>query len=294
MKLTPEGTRVKAGEVVAELDSSSYVEEERTQRIRYLQAKSSVEQARSILEVAQITLREYRDGVFPQDLQLLRQYIESCRIARDRSASNLKWSEEMLSMSFRTQFQVKGDRLALEQTEVALQEGEGMLHRLTKYTAPKLIKSLEANVAAIQADLLNQEASFVLEEQRLKRLQRNIEHCTIKAPSDGVIVFANQADWRGMPSVVIDEGVTLREKQPIFNLPDPQHMRVKAKINESKVALVRTGQPVLVVVDAFPARTCGSTTPISISPRGATPSSPASAPRSSSRSSAARTSPAFP
>ena len=47
-----------------------------------------------------------------------------------------------------------------------------------------------------------------------------------------------------MASVVIDEGVTLREKQPIFNLPDPQHMRVRAKINESKVALVQTNQPV--------------------------------------------------
>jgi multidrug efflux pump subunit AcrA (membrane-fusion protein) len=178
----------------------------------------------------------------------------------------------MLSMSFRTAFQVKGDRLALEQTEVALHEGEGMLTRLTKYTAPKLIKSLEANVAAIQADLLNQEASFVLEEQRLKRLQRNIEHCTVKAPGDGVVVYANQADWRGMASVVIDEGVTLREKQPIFNLPDPQHMRVKAKINESKVALVRTGQPVQVIVDAFPDRplkgVVAEVTPISISIRG--------------------------
>ena len=41
------------------------------------------------------------------------------------------------------------------------------------------------------------------------------------------------------------EGVTLREKQPIFNLPDPLHMRVRARINESKVTLIRTGQRAL-------------------------------------------------
>ena len=35
--------------------------------IRYLQAKAWVEQARSILEVSEITLREYRDGIYPQD-----------------------------------------------------------------------------------------------------------------------------------------------------------------------------------------------------------------------------------
>ena len=88
--------------MVAELDSSSYEEEERSQNIRYLQAKSYVEQAQSMLDVAEITLREYRDGIYPQDLQLIRQYIESCQIERDRSASNLKWSREMEAMSFRT------------------------------------------------------------------------------------------------------------------------------------------------------------------------------------------------
>ena len=119
-----------------------------------------------------------------------------------------------------------------------------MYERLFKWTGPKIIKSLEANVAAIRADLLNQQASFSLESQRLERLRRNIAHCTVKAPGDGIVVYANRrTGWGGMASVVIDEGVTLREKQPIFNLPDPQHMRVRAKINESKVALVQTNQP---------------------------------------------------
>jgi hypothetical protein len=66
----------------------------------------------------------------------------------------------------------------------------------------------------------------------------------------------------------IDQGVTLRQDQPIFNLPDPLHMRVKARINESKVAMVQTGQPVTIHVDAFPDRplkgTVAEVTPISI------------------------------
>ena len=71
---------------------------------------------------------------------------------------------------------------------------------------------------------------------------------------------------------MIDEGVTVREKQPIFNLPDPQHMRVRAKINESKVALVQKGQSAHVIVDAFPDRPLkgivAEVTPISIPIRG--------------------------
>jgi multidrug efflux pump subunit AcrA (membrane-fusion protein) len=270
--ILPDGSRVKGGDVVAGLDSSSYVEEERSQNIRYLQAKSYVDQAESMLEVAQITLREYRDGIYPQDLQLIRQYIESCQIEQRRSASNLKWSREMLAMSFRTPFQVRGDELALQNAEIALKEAEGMLERLAKWTGPKIIKSLEANVAAIQADLLNQKASFSLETQRLERLRRNIASCEVKAPGDGIVVYANQANGWGMVTDVIDEGVTLREKQPIFNLPDPLHMRVRAKINESKVALIQTNQPVIIRIDAFPDRplrgVVAEVTPISIPLRG--------------------------
>jgi HlyD family secretion protein len=199
-------------------------------------------------------LREYRDGIYPQDLELIRYYIESCQIEKDRAQRNLKWSRDMMALGYRTPFQVASDEAALEQTTIALKEAQGMLERLTKYTGPKLIKALEAKVQAILSDKLNQEASFKLEEQRLARLRKNIESCTVRAPGDGILVYANQPPGRGQQATVIAEGVTLREKQPIFNLPDPQHMRVRAKINESKVALVHMGQPAIIIVDAFPAR----------------------------------------
>jgi len=82
--ILPEGSKVKAGDVVCTLDSSTFLDEEKAQLIRWLQAKSYVEQANAILEVNLITLREYRDGIYPQDLQLVRQYIETCQLERDR------------------------------------------------------------------------------------------------------------------------------------------------------------------------------------------------------------------
>ena len=49
----------------------------------------------------------------------------------------------------------------------------------------------------------------------------------------------------------IAEGVTVRQDQPIINLPDPLHMRVKARINESKLSFIQTGQSARIVIDAF-------------------------------------------
>ena len=72
VEIIPDGSKVKAGDVVCKLDSSAF-ENEEVQLIGYLQAKSYVEQANAILEVNLITLREYRDGIYPQDQQLVRQ-----------------------------------------------------------------------------------------------------------------------------------------------------------------------------------------------------------------------------
>jgi multidrug resistance efflux pump len=270
--ILPDGSRVKAGEVVCELDKSAYEDEEKAQLIRYLQAKSYVEQAKAIQEVNEITLGEYRDGIYPQDMQLIRQYIQTCQIEKDRAERNLAWSLAMEKQGFRTPFQVQGDRLALQQSEIALAEAKGMLERLSRYTGPKIIKSLEANVAAIRADRLMQEAAFSLEQQRLERIRKNIANCTVRAPREGIVVYANQTNNWGMVEAQIDQGVTLREDQPIFNLPDPLHMRVRARINESKVAMIRMGQPVIILVDAFPDRplkgVVAEVVPISVPIRG--------------------------
>src|SRR5204862_178006 len=40
----------------------------------------------------------------------------------------------------------------------------------------------------------------------------------------------------------------------IFDLPDPKHLRVRARINESKVNALRTGQVARVSFDAYPGR----------------------------------------
>jgi multidrug resistance efflux pump len=254
VEILPEGSRVKSGDVVCRLDASSYEDEEKAQQIRFLQAKSYLDQATSMLEVAKISLREYRDGIYPQDQQLVRQYMETCQLDKERLERSLAWSKDMYKKNFRTYYQVKGDLLALEQADLALREAQGMYDRLVKQTGPKILKSLEANVRAIESDKLTQEASFSLEKQRLERIRRNIAYCTVRAPGEGIVVYVNQSSRWGMPTQNIDQGVTLRQDQPIFNLPDPKHMRVKAKINESKVSMVHTGQAVSIKIDAYPGR----------------------------------------
>jgi len=264
--ILPEGTRVTAGTVVCELDSAAFRDELQAQQIRCAQAKAIVEQAAAILEVNEITLKEYRDGIHPQDVQLIRQYIATCRVEAGRAQKNLEWSQDTARKGYRSPSQVTADRLAYDQARIALSEAQGMAVRLDKFTASRLLKNLEAKIEAIRADKLSQQASYQLEDERLRRLQTMIERCTLRAPRDGIVVYANQSNPWGQVQTQIQEGVTVREGQMLVNLPDPQHMRVRAKVNESKVSQIYQGQKAEIRIDAFPTRplmgTVSEVTPI--------------------------------
>ena len=77
-----------------------------------------------MLEVAEITLREYRDGIYPQDLQLIRQYIA---VLRDRAGSLGRQPQVVARDAgdgLPHPVPGHGDELALEQAEIALQEAK--------------------------------------------------------------------------------------------------------------------------------------------------------------------------
>jgi len=252
--ILPEGTPVKKGDVVCQLDASAFKDELQVQQIRHLQAKAWVEQAQSILEVNEISLREFEQGIYPQDIQLIRQYIQACETEYDRASGNLKWSIETAKKGYRSSAQVKADELAAQQADIALREAQGMLVRLENFTGKRIEKARKAKIEAIRADKLSLESTFQLETERLKRLERMVEKCTMRAPRDGVVVYFNQSNSWGQVEASIQEGVTVRQSQPIFSVPNSKFMQVRARINESKYAQIYTNQRATIRVDAFPDR----------------------------------------
>ena len=142
----------------------------------------------------------------------------------------------------------------MQRSEIMLREARTMKSRLETFTGPRLITNLEAKLEAIRADVLAQQTVLEIEKTRLRRLEANIEYCTVRAPRDGIVVYANQTNGWGRTDVQIVEGAPVREGQSLINLPDPRRMKVRAKINESKVAFIQKGQKAEIRVDAFPDR----------------------------------------
>jgi HlyD family secretion protein len=254
VSILPEGSRVKAGAVVCQLDSSAFRDALPLQKIRYIQAKSRVEQTRSMLEASQIALREFEQGIFPQDVKQLKDYIAVSEFERDRARRNAAWSQAAAAKGFRTSMQVDADRAALADAEFTVRAAQAMLVRLQKHTGKRVAKACKAKIEAIKADLLALESCLLLEGQRVRRIETMIANCTLRAPHDGIVVYANRTNAWGMTLTQIREGLLIRQSQPVFRLLDPKRLFVQARINESQVAQVRSGQQVAIRLEAFPDR----------------------------------------
>lgn len=69
LTIAPEGTPVKKGDVLATLDAANYEELRRQQLITVEQAKASHLQARLDVEIAELAVKEYRDGIVEETLK---------------------------------------------------------------------------------------------------------------------------------------------------------------------------------------------------------------------------------
>ncbi|MDX2036430.1 MAG: efflux RND transporter periplasmic adaptor subunit [Isosphaeraceae bacterium] len=250
--IVPEGTRVEKGDVVCELDSSGFRNELLVQLIRCERAKATVDQARNVLEVNQIVARTYREGIFPQDLELIRQFRKITETEAERARRAFDWSTVASQQGILSAAQADADRLALQEAELKLRLADRMMKRLLDYSSVRIDKALEAKLEATRADLLSLEFAQQIELDRKKRLESMIENCTLRAPRAGIVVYANKMNSWGRVEAKIERGVTVYESQPIFRMLDPKNLALKARINESQVARIHEGMPARVRLDAFP------------------------------------------
>ena len=136
------------------------------QKIRYVQAKAWVEQAKYILEANEIALREYEAGSSPRTSSS--SAITSASVRPRESKRNGIWPGRgrPLPRGSGRRRQVDADAAMFQQAEIALRDAEGMLTRLVKYTGKRILKARRAKIEAIHADLLSLESSFRLETER--------------------------------------------------------------------------------------------------------------------------------
>ena len=290
IKIVPEGTTVKAGDLVCELDSSLLKDRETQQevlaeraktafdqgredlKLQEIQNKSDTEAAELKLQLAEIDLEKYQKGDLVQLRNDLENQLKLTEENVDRAKESFDYIKRMAKIGYKTQNDIESERVSVQTQEISKQLVEGKIKLLEEYTERRTLIELKAKVdeckreiertesrtrsALIQkqAELHARQLTYEVEHSKHERLLTQIEACKIYATQDGQVVYANTRDGRAQEQVMIDEGVAVRERQAIINIPDLDLMKVNARIHESRISMVRQGMSATVKVDAFPAQ----------------------------------------
>jgi HlyD family secretion protein len=244
--LVEDGARVTKGMEIVKLDDSVISENATAQKIAFEKARALMIQAQKDFEAARIAVDEYREGIFKKDLRTAESNVTAATERLQATRNTLAYGERMFRKGYITPQQLEAQKSAVARAELDLGTAEIALDVLTTFTKPKMITELESVRDAAAARLESERAAMELEKIKLERLEAELEKCTIRAPQDGLVIYANIRNRREDTEIKV--GTAVQERQVILQLPDLTRMRADIEVHESKVDEIRPGMPATVRV----------------------------------------------
>ncbi len=246
-----EGTLVKEGDKLLELDSSALETSQKEKRIIVIAAESAVASAEALVEQAKISRQEYLEGLFQTEERLIQSEMAIAEQGLRKAQLALESSQRLVAKGLVKSLQLEADQFAVANNRNLLEGAESRLKVLQNLTRQKMLVQFDSAIDAAEAQLAAAMGALEEEQGDLRDLQRQIELCTINAPAAGVVIHANQYSSRGgNAEFVVEPGAIIRERQTILRLPDPSKMQVRANVNESRITLIRPGMPARIRIDA--------------------------------------------
>ena len=286
--LIEEGSHVKKGDLLVELDSSDLQEDKISQDIEvqnaeasYIdarenlavvknQAQSDIDEAQLKYDFAELYLKKYIEGDYPNQLKRAESDIMLAQEEVSRAEETLKWSQKLFKDNFISQTELRSDELSLQQKQMDLELANDDLKLLENFTYSRTLEKLESDVRqaklALERTILKAKADIVqtentfdtklsdFERQKVKlaRIEDQIGKATIHAPTDGVVIYASSVESHGRKRVEpLAEGSTVRERQSIIYLPSSSGMNARVGIYEASLEKVHIGLKANIMVDAL-------------------------------------------
>ncbi len=295
LAIAPEGNYVQAGDLLVELDSSQMNEQRKQQEITVINAEAAYVAARENLAItenqgasdvkkaeldllfAQMDLKKYQEGDYKQQLQQAGADVTLARERLKRATEQVAWSRRLKEEGYVTATELQADELAAEKARLDQEMADVKLWLLQEYTSRRSVEEYKskveqaelaldrvqrkaaADIIQAKADLAAKESELAQQKERLAKLQVQIEKCTIRAPVDGLVVYAttgkmSHGHGRGGDQPPLAEGVTVVERQELIYLPTTASMAALVMVHEASLRKVRPGLPVRLTVDAAPGK----------------------------------------
>jgi len=286
--IVDEGVRVKAGDLLIQLNADSIQTRIDEENPRLLTAKaeldaaengykiqmndnaSALRKAELNVELAELALRQWQEGDVAKSRQELDLKVDRAELELERLAQKLVRSEELLAEGYLSKDECDRDEVAYIEAISDFTTSRLAREVFDKYEYVKDEKQKNSDVAEARAELervrLNNDIELktketrrdierdqvLMNENRLKKLREQHGWATITAPQDGLVVYSTSLEnsrW-GNQQGPLQIGQQVYPNQLLMILPDTSEMIASVRVHESVAGRVRPGQVVTVKVDA--------------------------------------------
>ena len=237
--LIDDGSRVTEGTELVRLDSSKLSEDVSAQKIAFEKARAANIQAEKDFAAAKIAVEEYTEGTYKKELRKAESDVSAAKERLQSTRNQLEHGERMFRKGYITPQQLDAQKAAVERADLDLGTAEISLDVLERFAKPKMITELTSKRDAMEAKRDSERASLELEKAKLERLSSQLSKCTLKAPKDGLVIYANERNRQA--ETEIKNGAKVNEGTTIIRLPNLSRMRADVEVHEAKVDKIRTG-----------------------------------------------------
>ena len=288
--IVPNGSAVKKGDLLVELDSAPLRDRLDTQYLDTERARADQIQANAAYEnritrndtdladaelqktLSELTLKQLDDpdvGTFQIASGQVEMQIKEALAAQLIQETKTKGVEMLYGLGYESKGEVAAERLNLLSAERALAiqlsgRKDVVQYQYERYklqlegalaTAKRNLKQVILNNEALlaQAKARKDAADRVLEkeEDKLRRYKEQLNKCEIRAPRDGIVAYASEQGFMSSYSRVY-EGAIVRQRQKLLTLPVLDRMEVKTAVHESVRNEIKVGMPATIRVDGVP------------------------------------------
>ena len=285
-----EGTTVTNGQLLIEMDASSFNDKLTEQQISVANASDSliqaeeklavaknaqeayVAEAQLKLELAELAIEKYNDGEYPQSLQEQSGKIMIAHEEVERAAESVNWSRRLADEGFLTRSELQADELTLKQKQNSYDSAVTAMNVLTNYTHRQQMATLDSDkkqaemalertIRERRADVIQAESNLRARQQeserqnaRLEKLETSVKNCHVYAPTNGLVIYAStvQASRRHWGSDPLQAGSQVNERQELIQIPLDGGMIVEMSVPESALNKLALNQRAEIKIEALP------------------------------------------
>ncbi len=288
VEIAAEGKAVKKDEVVVKFDTEELTKAYQDQEVKWKQAdgkanaareelkvqenkkESEISKAKIALTTADLELEKYfhHKGEYQKLVDTSKSLIAKADRELELAKEELKNFQIVVNRGFETPETLRRAETKVQETELMATSAKKDLYILENFTKKiqqaklesaaqdakaeleRTKSSTQAAVVKAKSELEASEDTAKIEKRALERLKKQLTGCEIKAPVDGIMVYANDRYWDEQSRV--RQGGMVFYQQTLFRLPDLTNMQVKVKVHESMIKKVKKGLKAEVVSSALP------------------------------------------